>query len=262
MPSASSSPIICAHVGRLRLGERVDQHEAADSRLVQRRPQRQRAAHRLADDDDAPGALRQASRRRRRPRRSSPPTASRSMSLTSVPWPGSRGTSTCRPAPAIAAATPRIDDGLPVNPCRASTPPPSPPAAWENASAPARTGCSVTGGESLSDRRESLPRLRRTRTSAARSLASMPARTPRRSTRHVEAAAISAFGPALRHPAVLPARPVPRLAARAPRLGRPVLAVRRRLLRRRRAAVRAADPGVRAHAAVRRAANRPGTSCA
>ena len=54
-----------------------------------------------------------------------------------------------------------------------------------------------------------------------------------------------------RHRPVLPARAVRDLAARAPGLGRPVLVVRRRLRARRRAAVRATDPGDRADAALR-----------
>ena len=45
-----------------------------------------------------------------------------SMSSTVVPWPGRRGSSTWKPAPATASASPRIDDGLPVKPWSASTP--------------------------------------------------------------------------------------------------------------------------------------------
>ena len=40
-----------------------------------------------------------------------------SMSSTTVPWPGSSGISTWKPASASASATPRIDPGLPVKPC-------------------------------------------------------------------------------------------------------------------------------------------------
>ena len=36
----------------------------------------------------------------------------------SVPWPGSNGISTVKPASASASARPRIDWGLPVKPCR------------------------------------------------------------------------------------------------------------------------------------------------
>src|SRR5262249_15062362 len=49
------------------------------------------------------------------------------MSSTVVPWPGSRGSSTAKPAAANAFATRRIDVGLPVKPWMQSAPagPPS-----------------------------------------------------------------------------------------------------------------------------------------
>ena len=56
---------------------------------------------------------------------------------------------------------------------------------------------------------------------------------PRRRSRQLEASAIAALGPGARHRPVLPARPVRDLAARAARVGRAVLVVRRRLRARR-----------------------------
>src|ERR1700728_4804309 len=65
------------------------------------------------------------------------------MSTTSVPCPGNSGSSTLRPASARARASPRIDCGLPVNPCRTSAPRTSPAA--EYGSAPGRTGALTRG---------------------------------------------------------------------------------------------------------------------
>jgi hypothetical protein len=62
-----------------------------------------------------------------------------STSSMSVPCPGRRGSSTAKPAAASASATPRIEFGLPVNPCSASAPC-GPPAGEDQASAPAITG--------------------------------------------------------------------------------------------------------------------------
>ena len=58
-----------------------------------------------------------------------------SMSSTTVPWPGSRGSSTCRPSAAAASAIARIDDGLPVKPCNANRPVVAVPT-WVSGSAP------------------------------------------------------------------------------------------------------------------------------
>src|SRR4029079_10175093 len=58
------------------------------------------------------------------------------MSSTRVPWPGSRGSSTWKPASANASATPRIEAGLPVKPCR-TTAPCWPLATCDQGSAPA-----------------------------------------------------------------------------------------------------------------------------
>src|SRR5580700_11402753 len=60
------------------------------------------------------------------------------MSATAVPCPGSRGASTVRPAAAMAWATPRMENVLPVNPWITSAPFGPPDA--ENGSAPAMTG--------------------------------------------------------------------------------------------------------------------------
>ena len=60
------------------------------------------------------------------------------MSATEVPWPGSRGASTVRPAAATADSDARIENGLPVKPCKTRAPW-SPPEA-ENGSAPGMTG--------------------------------------------------------------------------------------------------------------------------
>src|SRR5207248_6845955 len=63
------------------------------------------------------------------------------MSSTDVPWPGSRGSSTAKPAAASASATPRIDDGVPVKPWSTSAPW-GPPGA-EKGSAEGRSGIGV-----------------------------------------------------------------------------------------------------------------------
>src|SRR4051794_11595705 len=65
------------------------------------------------------------------------------MSSMAVPWPGSSGSSTAKPARANASASPRIDWGLPVKPC--STRAPCGPPGAENGSAPGRIGCSGIG---------------------------------------------------------------------------------------------------------------------
>src|SRR5829696_7963810 len=65
------------------------------------------------------------------------------MSSTAVPWPGSRGASTVRPAAARASASGRMLPGLPVKPCSTRTPTSSPAA--ENGSAPGITACSGIG---------------------------------------------------------------------------------------------------------------------
>src|SRR3954469_3872592 len=72
------------------------------------------------------------------------------MSSMAVPWPGSRGSSTANPAPANAAARPRIDCGQPVKPW--STRAPWGPPGAENGSASGRTaysGIGVLRGEGL-----------------------------------------------------------------------------------------------------------------
>src|SRR5436305_8971169 len=65
------------------------------------------------------------------------------MSSSEVPWPGRRGSSTVKPAPANASARPRIDCGHPVKPCNTRAPC-GPPAA-EKGSAPGRTSGSGIG---------------------------------------------------------------------------------------------------------------------
>src|SRR4051812_15853683 len=65
------------------------------------------------------------------------------MSSMAVPWPGSSGSSTAKPARANASASPRIDWGLPVKPC--STRAPCGPPGAENGSAPGRIGASGIG---------------------------------------------------------------------------------------------------------------------
>ena len=75
----------------------LTQHDAGDVGVLERRPQRQRAAHAEPGDDDLPGAARRGAGRPPRPRRSSRPSRSSSMSSTVVPWPGRRGSSTWKP---------------------------------------------------------------------------------------------------------------------------------------------------------------------
>ena len=78
--------------------------------------------------------------------------------------------------------------------------------------------------------------------------------------RQLEASAVSAFGPVL---VILPFCLLALFVVVAPGpagVGRPVLGVRRRLLRRGRAAVRPPDPGVRPHPTVRRPAADAATS--
>src|ERR1700741_3354663 len=64
------------------------------------------------------------------------------MSSTTVPWPGNRGSSMSKPSAASAVATPRIDDGLPVNPCNTTAPhrPELASAMYDHGSAPGKIG--------------------------------------------------------------------------------------------------------------------------
>src|SRR5437899_2117730 len=65
------------------------------------------------------------------------------MSSIDVPWPGSSGSSTAKPAAANAWARPRIECGQPVKPC--STRAPCGPPEAVKGSAPGNTGDSVIG---------------------------------------------------------------------------------------------------------------------
>ena len=156
-----------------------------------------------------------------------------SMSSIVVPWPGSTGSSTWKPPPAIAWASPRIDDGLPVKPCSASTPAAPSSVAWcDHGSAPGR-------------RLDVIPTFYR--------LAPAPVSSAwwRRRSRQIEASAVAAIGPVLVIAPFCLLALLLDLAGRPPGVGRVVLVVRPRLRGRQRAAVRAPDPGVRADPAVR-----------
>ena len=81
----------------------------------------ERPAHAEPGDDDLAGPFREAARPPR-PRRSSRPIASAACPRSSCHGPATAGSSTWKPAPATAWASPRIDDGLPVKPWSTSTP--------------------------------------------------------------------------------------------------------------------------------------------
>ncbi len=108
--------------------QRVHQAECGDLGVVLGQPHAEAAAHRQADHDHGVGAGRQLDVGLLGRACDQSFQRVSSMSSTAVPWPGSNGSSTVKPASARATARPRMDCGLPVKPCNTSAPRLSPDA--------------------------------------------------------------------------------------------------------------------------------------
>ena len=125
-----------------RLHRCVDHDDAGQLGVGLGQGEREGAAHRQAGDDDA--ARRARGPGARRGERSASASQScqvvRARSAGAVPCPGSRGSSTAKPASANTSASGRMDTGLPVKPWSTSAPW-GPPPGEDHGSQPGSTGC-------------------------------------------------------------------------------------------------------------------------